>query len=159
MGTLFLQHVKQLNTVVKLWFTSFSPSQFWHILFAGKILAAPNKTTQDLPGALRHLWGSPPTTRGLRGGEETTPHTLHPTVRERDRAAYPRQLFSHAKHQQPFRKEGQRKERWEFWGDGHTDFGLTLQLDGMGIPQHCGMQRAAMAQAASHQLLHLGRQG
>lgn len=88
MGTLFLQHVKQLNTVVKLWFTSFSPSQFWHILFAGKISAASNKTTQDLPGALRHLWGSPPTTRGLRGGEgETTPHTLHPTVRERDRAA------------------------------------------------------------------------
>jgi len=29
----------------------------------------------------------------------------------------------------------------------------------MGIPQHCGMQRAAIAQAVSHQLLHRGRQG
>lgn len=30
MGTLFLQHIKQLNTSVELWFTSFSPSPFWH---------------------------------------------------------------------------------------------------------------------------------
>lgn len=29
-GTLFLQHIKQLNTLVELWFTSFSPSPFWH---------------------------------------------------------------------------------------------------------------------------------
>lgn len=28
-GTLFLQHVKQLNSAVELWFTSFSPSTFW----------------------------------------------------------------------------------------------------------------------------------
>lgn len=88
-----------------------------------------------------------------------TPHTLHPTVRERDRAAYPRQWFSHAKHKQPLSQEGQRKEGREFWGDGHTDFSSNLQLDGIGIPQQCGMQWAAMAQAASHQLLHWGRQG
>jgi len=56
-------------------------------------------------------------------------------------------------------KKGQKKEKREYWGDDHTDFGSTLQLDGMGIPQHCGMQRAAIAQAVSHQLLHRGRQG
>lgn len=60
-GTLFFQHIKQLNSEVELWFTSFSSSPFWQSKMPAKISAVEvNKIQDGLVLPLGSQWHTSP---------------------------------------------------------------------------------------------------